>query len=197
MMSWTSPADRGGWAQELAFDKPELEVRGVDISQAMIAYARMQAKVRHLENATFTVMDVHAPFDVFPAHSFDLVNARTIAGFMKKDSWPHVVRECARVLRPGGVLRLTEVDHWGTSNAPAFSRLVDLAHQAIWYGGHSFDPSRRTFGVTPLLERFAREAGLDIIGHRANAVNFPAVRRPTGGCVRISVCFFQWSSPFC
>jgi ubiquinone/menaquinone biosynthesis C-methylase UbiE len=103
----------GGWAQELAFTHPQLKVTGVDISRAMIAYARMQARVRHLENASFTVMDVQAPFDVFSDNSFDLVNARTMAGFMKKGSWSQVVGECARVLRPGGVLRLTEVDHWG------------------------------------------------------------------------------------
>ncbi len=162
----------GGWAQELAFTHPQLKVTGVDISRAMIAYARMQAKVRYLENATFIVMDVQAPFDVFSDNSFDLVNARTMAGFMKKGSWPQVVGECARILRPGGVLRLTEVDHWGTTNAPAFSRLMDLTYQAVWFGGHSFDPSRRTFGVTPLLERFAREEGLEVIGHRAYALNF-------------------------
>ena len=82
--------------------------------------------------------------------------SESVPNLMKKDSWPKVVRECARILRPGGVLWLIEVDHWGTTNAPAFSRLMDLTYQAVWFGEHSFDPSRRTFGVTPLLERLVR-----------------------------------------
>jgi ubiquinone/menaquinone biosynthesis C-methylase UbiE len=186
----------GGWAQELAFTHPQLEVTGVDISRAMIAYARMQAKVRHLENATFTVMDVQAPFDIFSDNSFDLVNARTMAGFMRKDSWPQVVGECARVLRPGGVLRLTEVDHWGTTNAPAFSRLMDLTYQAVWFGGHSFDPSRRTFGVTPLLERFTREVGLEVIGHRAYALNFSSGQAGYRAMCENFKVFFKLVEPF-
>lgn len=186
----------GGWAQELAFQYPHINVTGVDISRAMIAYARMQASVRQLENATFTLMDVQGSYDIFPNNSFDLVNGRTMAGFMKQDSWAHVAVQCVRLLRPGGILRLTEVDHWGTSNAPAFSRLMDLTYQAIWFGGHSFDPSRRTFGVTPLLERFTREAGLEVIGHRAYAVNFSGgqtANRPMSENFKV---FFKLVEPF-
>jgi ubiquinone/menaquinone biosynthesis C-methylase UbiE len=186
----------GGWAQELAFSYPQLKVTGVDISRAMIAYARMQARVRYLENATFTVMDVQAPFDVFSDNSFDLVNARTIAGFMKRGSWPQVVSECTRILRPGGVLRLTEVDHWGTTNAPAFSRLMDLTYQAVWFGDHSFDPSRRTFGVTSMLERFVREAGLEIIGHRAYALNFSSGQPAYRAMYENFRVFFKLVEPF-
>lgn len=186
----------GGWVQELAFANPKFDVTGVDISKAMIEYARMQARVRHLKNATFAVMDVTAAFDDIPDDSFDLVNGRTMAGFMKKESWPRVLGECARVLRPGGVLRLTEVDHWGTSNAPAFSKLMDLAYQAIWYDGHSFDPSRRTFGVTPLLERFQREAGLEVAGHRAYAVNFSSGQPAYQAMCDNFKSFFQLIQPF-
>jgi ubiquinone/menaquinone biosynthesis C-methylase UbiE len=186
----------GGWVQELAFANPQLDVTGVDISKAMIEYARMQSQVRHLQNATFAVMDVTAPFDDFPDNSFDLVNGRTMAGFMKKESWPQVVEECARVLRLGGVLRLTEVDHWGTTNAPAFSRLMDLAYQAIWFNGHSFDPGRRTFGVTPLLERFQREAGLEVVGHRAYAVNFSSGQNAYQAMCDNFKLFFQLVQPF-
>lgn len=186
----------GGWVQELAFANPKFDVTGVDISKAMIEYARMQARVRHLKNATFAVMDATAAFDDIPDDSFDLVNGRTMAGFMKKESWPRVLGECARVLRPGGVLRLTEVDHWGTSNAPAFSKLMDLAYQAIWYDGHSFDPSRRTFGVTPLLERFQREAGLEVAGHRAYAVNFSSGQTAYQAMCDNFKSFFQLIQPF-
>ena len=115
---------------------------------------------------------------------------------MKRDSWPNVIRECTRILRPGGVLRLTEVDHWGTTNAPAFSRLMDLTYQAVWFGDHSFDPSRRTFGVTPLLERFVREAGLEVIGHRAYALNFSSGQAAYRAMYENFRVFFKLVEPF-
>ncbi len=38
----------GGWVQEVAFTHPEIEVIGIDISQAMIQYARAQMDVSWL-----------------------------------------------------------------------------------------------------------------------------------------------------
>src|SRR6266480_525513 len=69
----------GEWALEYAFKSPTSEVVGFDISERMIAYANEQAKEMGLENAHFHVMDIRLPLD-FADASFDLVNARTIAG---------------------------------------------------------------------------------------------------------------------
>jgi SAM-dependent methyltransferase len=51
----------GGWVQEVAFANPEVEAMGVDISQQMISYAQMQARVQGLTNAEFRVMDILNP----------------------------------------------------------------------------------------------------------------------------------------
>jgi ubiquinone/menaquinone biosynthesis C-methylase UbiE len=185
----------GGWVQELAFSYPHLEVTGIDISKAMIEYAQMQSRTRHLENATFVIMDATMPLD-FMDNSFDLVNARTIAGFMKKRAWPDVIGECVRVLRPGGVLRMTETDLWGTTNSPAFSTLLDLSYQAIWLDEHSFDASRHSFGITSLLERFQREAGLEDIDHRAHAVNFSSGAPAYQAMYNNFQVFFKLIQPF-
>jgi len=66
----------GGWALELAFEHPEIEVVGIDISQQMIDYARAQAQVRHLENVQFLIMDALQPLDL-PSDAFDIVNTFT------------------------------------------------------------------------------------------------------------------------
>jgi ubiquinone/menaquinone biosynthesis C-methylase UbiE len=161
----------GGWAQEVAFAHPQIQVTGVDISRAMIEYARVQARLQDLGNANFAVMDATAPLD-FPDGTFDLVNARLISGFMLTRNWAPLVAECRRVLRPGGVLRLTETDIWGVSNKPAFETLMAYAYRASWLTGHSFDSSGRTFGITPMLERLMRLAGLREIKSIAHAVNF-------------------------
>src|SRR5437588_1520651 len=55
----------GGWALEVAFTYPEIEVVGLDISEAMINYARTQAKVRGLDNAHVSVIDARQSLD-FP-----------------------------------------------------------------------------------------------------------------------------------
>jgi SAM-dependent methyltransferase len=54
----------GGWVQEVAFAYPQIEVTGMDVSQSMIAYATMQAKVQGLENAHFTVGDLLEPLNL-------------------------------------------------------------------------------------------------------------------------------------
>jgi SAM-dependent methyltransferase len=185
----------GGWVQELAFSYPHLEVTGIDISKAMIEYAQMQARTRHLQNATFAVMNATLPLD-FMDNSFDLVNVRTIAGFMKKWAWPNLIGECVRVLRPGGVLRMTETDNWGTTNSSAFSTLMDLSYLAIWLDDHSFDAGRHSFGITPLLERFLREAGLEAIDQRAHAVNFSSGTPSYKAMYNNFQVFFKLIQPF-
>ena len=109
----------GGWALDIALTYPEIEVVGIDISEQAIDYARTQARVRGLENVTFLTMDATKPLD-FPATSFDLVNARTI-GFLPTGVWPNLMRECMRMLRSGGVIRLTESE-WSFSTSPALER---------------------------------------------------------------------------
>src|SRR5262249_16870524 len=71
----------GGWALEVAGTHPEMKVVGVDISERSVAYAATQAEMRRLTNASFRTMDILKPLD-FADDSFDLVNARTITGFM-------------------------------------------------------------------------------------------------------------------
>lgn len=163
----------GGWVQELAFAYPDIEVTGFDISQAMIAFARQQAQVQRLDNAHFLVMDATRPLD-FADNSFDLVNVRTIAGFMHTSTWPSLMKECVRILRPKGILRMTETDTWGVSNKAAFQQLMTFSYRAAALTDHCFDPSGQTFGITGMLERFFEQAGCQDIHSRATAINFSA-----------------------
>src|SRR5712692_3973935 len=105
----------GQWVRDLAFEHPQIEVTGIDISQIMIDYARAYARVQKLNNAVFKVMDITGPLD-FPDNSFDLVNGRFIA-FLSPEKWPQLLGECLRVVRPGGTIRLTENDVICTSLA--------------------------------------------------------------------------------
>jgi ubiquinone/menaquinone biosynthesis C-methylase UbiE len=162
----------GGWAQEVALAHPEMEVVGIDISRRMIEYASTMARVRGLSNLTFRVMDVLRPLD-FPDHSFDLVNARLIFGFMPPAAWPALVQEGMRITRPGGILRLTECESDMTTG-PAAQRLTGMVTRALQLAGRSFSPDGRHFGIIPVLGHFLREAGCRSIQHQAYALDWSA-----------------------
>jgi ubiquinone/menaquinone biosynthesis C-methylase UbiE len=160
----------GGWVLETAFTYADIDVVGVDISETMIRYARSQAQVQHLDNASFQVMDVLQPL-AFPDHSFDLVNARTIVAFMLPEAWPTFLEECLRVLRPGGILRLTDFE-WGFSNKPALEHYCGLFNQALTKSGQSFSPHGMHLGLLPMLRRLMQNAGCQQIGNMAHVIEF-------------------------
>jgi ubiquinone/menaquinone biosynthesis C-methylase UbiE len=140
----------GGWVLDVAFERPDVEVAGVDISTPMIDYARARARSQGRANASFGIMDITQPLD-FSDDSFDLVNARLLTGVLKREAWDAFLDECTRILRPGGILRLTEPDDAGSTNSPSFEYLNHLALKAFNAAGYGFSPDGRTFGMGPAL----------------------------------------------
>ncbi len=159
----------GGWALQVAHADPELKVVGIDISQPMIQYARAQAVVQGVRNAEFHIMNVLQPL-AFPDQQFDLVNARLLLGFMPPAAWPSLVRECFRILRPGGILRLTEAEY-NITNSPANEQFGALFTTALAQAGQSFSPDGRHICITPMLGQFLREAGFEHLGQQAHAID--------------------------
>jgi ubiquinone/menaquinone biosynthesis C-methylase UbiE len=160
-----------GWILNVAFQFPEMQVVGVDVNPMMIEYARAQAEVQHLTNARFEEMDVLNPLK-FPDASFDLVNARFLVGFMPTTAWPALVEECRRILRPGGILCLTEGDAWSISGSPALVKLSGLTVQAMSHAGKSFATDGNSFGISPLLARFLQQAGFGSIKMVPHVIDF-------------------------
>jgi ubiquinone/menaquinone biosynthesis C-methylase UbiE len=163
----------GGWVLDVAYAHPKINVVGVDISERMIRYARAQAKVQWLDNATFQVMDAMKPLD-FPDHSFDLVNARFIFAFMSTVAWPRFIGECMRITRPGGVIRLTEFDVYGVTNSPACEQMTEWGSRAFKLAGQSFSVDGRNVCVTPVLGPLLRNAGCKNVRLMAHALDFSA-----------------------
>ncbi len=185
----------GGWVLDVARAYPEVKVVGIDISQLMTEYARSQAWTHQLQNASFRVMDILKPLD-FPDSSFDLINARTIAVFMPTTAWPSLLEECVRVSRPGGTIRLTECDLWGSTNSPAFEHFIELCMQASKLAGRGFSITGRDFGVTPMLGRLLRDAGCKNIQRKAHANDFSAGTEAHAGMYQDTMVFFKLVQPF-
>ena len=148
----------GSWVIDVAFTCPHMQVTGIDVSEMMIYYAHARAHVRRLDNAVFRVMDALQPLD-FPDDSFDLVNGRFLAGFMDKQSWPNLLQECRRILRPGGYLCLTECEA-GYSTSLALQRLNTLLFTALKKAGRSFSPDGQSAGMLAVFKRLLKQAGL-------------------------------------
>lgn len=155
----------GGWVLDVAFAHPEVEVAGIDISRTMIDYANARARTQQLPNASFGVMDITQPLD-FPDGAFDLVNARFLFAVLHRDAWEPFVQECTRILRPGGVLRLTEPIDIGVSTSPALEGLSGLLYRALWRAGYSFSADGKSVGMAQMLPYMLRKAGYEQISTR-------------------------------
>lgn len=164
----------GGWVLDVAFELPEAEVEGVDISRAMVDYANTRARTQQLPNASFGVLDITKPLD-YPDASFDLVNARLLFAVLKRDVWPSFLAECTRILRPGGLLRLTEPTQFATTSSDAVNQLQELLPtQALWKMGYGFSPDGHSFGVVHILPHFLRKLGYQQIRLMSHVMEYSA-----------------------
>ncbi|GHO97173.1 hypothetical protein KSF_072210 [Reticulibacter mediterranei] len=160
----------GGWPLELAYAYSDMEIVGVDISERMIAYARSQAQVQQRSNISFHLMDILKPLD-FPDNSFDLINARFLSSFVRRESWPLLFREILRVVRPGGIVRLTEPEA-GMTNKPHLEKALHVGMQAMGRAGLNFSPNGYHYGIIHMLPSFFRQADLSILGQRAHFIEY-------------------------
>ncbi|KAL1747532.1 S-adenosyl-L-methionine-dependent methyltransferase [Schizophyllum fasciatum] len=90
----------GMWAIQMADEFPSAEVIGVDV-------APIQPR-EVPSNCTFELCDCNQSSLPYPDGYFDFIHARTVhTGFV---DYPQFIRECARLLRPGGLIVLIEPD---------------------------------------------------------------------------------------
>jgi ubiquinone/menaquinone biosynthesis C-methylase UbiE len=164
----------GGWVLDVAFQQPQFEVAGIDCSQGMVDYANARARSQMLSNASFGVMDItNHPLD-FADDSFDLVNARFLFGVLKREDWLPFIAECTRLLRPDGIIQLTEADTMGETLSAPLARLNELATLLFWKAGYGFSPNGRSFSMTPGLLHMLRQTGYDDIHVASSEMNASA-----------------------
>ncbi len=163
----------GGWVLDVAFAYPDIEVAGVDISRTMVDYANARARSQGLTNASFGIMDITQPLD-FADGAFDLVNARLLASVLLRGAWAPFVTQCTRLLRPGGILRLTEVFDAGASNSPAFEQWHEEMRKAMERAGYGFEAPARGTDVALFLPKLLRSLGYQRVQIRAHALEFSA-----------------------
>lgn len=162
----------GAWTISAAQAHPEVQFVGIERSPQLVEQARAQANAHQLENISFTAMDPFSSLDL-PEASFDLVNARYLVGQLPAEAWPQALRTFVRMVRPGGIIRLTEAEI-PISTSPAYAQLGGLISQALFQTKRSFSPTGRLLSVTPVLTRLLQDAGCQQVRHVVAEVNYSA-----------------------
>jgi SAM-dependent methyltransferase len=132
-------------------------VVGVDISEKMIEWSRQRAKQEGIEDRvelrTADVLDL--PFE---ADRFDIVICESVLAFVEDK--PRAIRECARVVKPGGYVgmnealwieqpppeRTAQALEWGTNV------LTAETWQALWEESGLQDRQVRTYQIDARTE---------------------------------------------
>ena len=150
----------GAWTIEAAQRYPEMSLVGIDNNPQIIDYAHENAvAARVAKRVKFQVMDALLPLD-FPDACFDLVNIRLGVTFIRTWEWPSLIAEMLRVIRPGGVMRLTDPqiahENKGPTDNPGIARLHAALICALYHAGHLFkeDTTGITAHLPSLLTRF-------------------------------------------
>jgi len=183
----------GGWAMEIAFKHPDIDVVGFDVSQAMIDYANAKARVQVLENASFRVMNLLKPLD-FSDNTFDLSNVRFV-NFLPAATWPLFVRELARITRPGGFIRLTESEWWYFSTSPALETMNSKVIKSIQIQG-GYSQTGRFTGILPILSNLLRDASCVNIKLFSYVIDFSYGTEAYEGFRRDASVVFKLFQPF-
>jgi len=107
------------------------EVVGVDLSKETLESARRDAAARGLDNLRYEEASVYAL--PFPDASFDVAYAHQVLQHLRERE--AALQEMLRVLRPGGLLAIRDID-WETvvywPDDPWMDRFVEI-HLKTWY----------------------------------------------------------------
>jgi len=182
----------GEWTIALAKQYPDAEITGIDISEHMIGYAQAQARVRHLANVDFQLMDFRNL--AFEEQSFDFINARFIGVAMTKNDWPALWQRCYELLAPGGVLRWSESDI-PTTSSKAYDQFYALLAQAMHKTGQSFSVDGRNIGLLPRMIPLLVTAGFTEIEERAYSLDSSYYTQLWQAGLEISIATIQLVKP--
>ncbi len=170
----------GGWLIEAAKTYPTMtKLYGIDTSGKMLDYARAQAEASGAQarmgstgdRIEFLLMDALRMLE-FPTHFFDLVNMRFAQSWIRTWEWPKLLQEAQRVSKPGGVIRLTEIDFAADTSSPALNSLHRLGIQALHRAGHYFTPESNA--VITHLPRLMHQHGVLEVQTRTYTFKFLA-----------------------
>ncbi len=165
----------GEWLIELAKTYPTVSrLVGVDVSGKMLEYARAEAEAQGVaDRIEFFVMDALRLLE-FPDDSFDLVNQRLGSSYLRTWDWPDLLQKCQRVVRPEGVIRITDC-HSPQGNSPALMKLSAFGLSALFKAGHF--KTEQMDAIIYMLPPLFEQQGFQNVQTRTYALKYPAGTR--------------------
>ncbi|HEY3994183.1 MAG TPA: methyltransferase domain-containing protein [Ktedonobacteraceae bacterium] len=156
----------GAWTLSSARKYPEIEVVGLERQCQLATYANAQAEALNLCNVYYPSWKGEVTKLNFPDNSFDMVNINFLFILLHPHEWQPFFRECLRITRPGGYIRVTEQD-WGITNSPAIEKLAELFLLGLKKAHLGLSPNGRYIGVLPLISSFLIQTGWAHVQRRA------------------------------
>ena len=163
-----------GTGRNIPYYPPRSEVTGIDLSPAMLERAeRRRARL----DAALELRQMDVTRLEFPDHQFDAAVATFLFCVLPDELQAPALRELARVVKPGGAIRILEY----VRPRAIFRRVVTRLWEPwiFWAYGASFD--RRT-------EDYVPEAGLEMVEARfvvADLIKLISLRTPAGQQLQI------------
>jgi ubiquinone/menaquinone biosynthesis C-methylase UbiE len=161
----------GQWALDIAFDRPDAEVIGIDVSADLIEYATARAHSQQLHNISFGVQDFLTNKLPFAEHSFDLVHLRFAVSWVKQREWSLLLARCSTLLKPGGWIVVTEGEGIYTTSR-ALERLQEMLCEAFFRSGYGLSSSPRFIGMVARLGYLLAEVGFQEVQAEATVLNY-------------------------
>jgi SAM-dependent methyltransferase len=152
--------DTGEWIFTLAKRHPKLHIYGVDMDTDVLQQAKIRRNTSSLRQVELRQIDLSQPLLPIPDHYFDLVHMWRGTRFMSNDRWPAMIAECARVLRDGGWLVMTELE-LGDLSSPACLALHRAGLRAQIGLNRIMDTTGRTYGIAHRLHTMLLQAPFD------------------------------------
>lgn len=110
----------GRWCIEMARQFPEAAVTGLDISPPVIT-SEVPA------NCVLGYGNVLLGLDQIGSRSIAFTHSRLLIAAIKREDWPRVIAEYARVTRPGGWIEVVEGSF--PQGTPAMNRISQWSHE--------------------------------------------------------------------
>jgi ubiquinone/menaquinone biosynthesis C-methylase UbiE len=108
----------------------------------------------------------------FPDASFDLINLRFAISFVRTWDWPMLLKKLLQIVRPGGMIRLTDEEVLHQSNSPASMQFCEMLLCALFRSGHLF--AQESTGLTAHLAPLLCQHGYLQVQTRVHALQYQA-----------------------
>lgn len=142
------------WIADMSEKYPYTDIYGFDSNEDAINDARQITA--HQENVSLDVLDITKPLP-YGTETFDFIHARFIGGVVPGESyWTQFIAECARLLKPGGIIQLVEFETSLIVDAPDLHEMFDLILEYLWKRNQAF--SRYAVAMSPMMRKLLTQA---------------------------------------